>query len=82
MLVAESFLRTLIMIYGKHTLLYSDGVTWYPGACSPLGLRHILHSSFGKGVRERIIEYFKDRTENFDDYYPCKHKECDDLLHS
>jgi transposase-like protein len=29
MLVAESFLRTLIKIYGKHTV-YSDGGSWYP----------------------------------------------------
>ena len=25
-----------------------------------------------KGIIERTIEYFKDRTESFDDYYPCK----------
>src|SRR6188472_3683217 len=29
MIVAESFLRSLIKIYGKHTV-YSDGGTWYP----------------------------------------------------
>jgi len=67
-LVAESFLRSLIKIYGKHTV-YSDGGTWYPEACSYLGLKHLLHTSF-----ERTIEYCKDRTENFDDDYPCKHK--------
>lgn len=33
MLVAESFLRTLIKVYGKHTG-YSDGGSWYPEACS------------------------------------------------
>jgi transposase-like protein len=27
MIIAESFLRTLIKIYGKHTV-YSDGGTW------------------------------------------------------
>ncbi len=77
----ESFLRTLITIYGKHTV-YSDGGTWYPEACSSsLGLRHVLHPSLEKGVIERTIEYFKDRTENFDDYYPCKPKGCHDLVH-
>jgi putative transposase len=76
MLVAESFLRSLIKIYGKHNV-YSDGGTWYPEACSYLGLKHLLHISFEKSVIERTIEYFKDRTENFDDYYPCKHKNGD-----
>jgi putative transposase len=69
MLVAESFLRTLIKIYGKHTV-YSDGGSWYPEACSYLGLKHLLHSTFEKSIIERSIEYFKDRTEDFDDYYP------------
>jgi len=73
MLVAESFLRSLIKVYGKHTV-YSDGGTWYPEACSYLGLKHLLHSPLGKSIIERTIEYFKDRTESLDDYYPCKHK--------
>ncbi|MGE5660971.1 MAG: hypothetical protein ACM3X1_01865, partial [Ignavibacteriales bacterium] len=32
-------------------------------------------------VIERTIEYFKDRTENFDDYYPSKHKNEYELSH-
>ena len=80
MLVAESFLRSLINVYGKHTV-YSDGEAWYPEACSYLGIEHLLHSPLGKSIIERTIEYFKDRTENFDDYYPCKHKTEYDLSH-
>jgi len=80
MLVVESFLRTLIKIYGKHTV-YSDGGSWYPEACSYLGLKHLLHTSFEKSIIERTIEYFKDRTENFDDYYPCKNTIQYDLTH-
>lgn len=76
MLVVESFLRSLIKIYGRHTV-YSDGGTWYPEACVFLGLEHRLHSSFEKNIIERAIQYFKDRTENFDDYYPCRHFGCD-----
>ena len=49
MIVAESFLRTLIKIYGKHTV-YSDGGTWYPEACISLGLKHRLHSSYEKSM--------------------------------
>jgi putative transposase len=37
MIVAESYLRSLIKIHGKHTV-YSDGGTWYPEACISLGL--------------------------------------------
>ena len=70
MLVAESFLKSLIKLYGKH-IVYSDDGTWYPEACNTLGLKHILHSSFEKSIIERAIEYVKDRTEGFDDYYPC-----------
>jgi putative transposase len=43
-------------------------------ACSYLGLTHLLHSPLEKSIIERIIEYFKDITENLDDYYPCKHE--------
>jgi putative transposase len=71
MLVAEYFLRSLIKVYGKHTV-YSDGGSWYPEACSYIGLKRLLHSPLEKSITERSIEYFKDRTENFDDYYPCK----------
>ena len=70
MLVAESFLRSLVKLYGKH-IVYSDGGTWYPDACRTLGLEHRLHSPYEKSIIERTIEYFKDRTECFDDYYPC-----------
>ena len=34
MLVAESFLRSLIKTCGRHTVYSDDGGTWYPEACS------------------------------------------------
>jgi len=34
-----------------------------------------LHSPFEKSLMERVNQYFKDRTENFDDYYACIQKE-------
>jgi putative transposase len=70
LLIAEAFLKTLVKVYGKHPV-YSDGGTWYPQAYNFLGLVHRLHSPFEKSVIERTIQYFKDRTEGFDDYYPC-----------
>jgi putative transposase len=80
MLVAESFLRSLIKIYGKHTV-YSDGGSWYPEACSYLSLEHILHSPYEKSIVERTIEYLKDRSEAFDDYYPCMKAEYCNFRH-
>jgi putative transposase len=71
MLVAESFIKLLIKLYGKH-IVYSDGGSWYPDACNSIGLKHILHTSFEKSIIERAIEYVKDRTGYFDDYYPCR----------
>ena len=79
MLVAEKFIRSLVEKYGKHTV-YTDGGTWYPEACNVLKLKHYLHSSFEKSLMERVNQYFKDRTEGFDDYYPCIKDECN-LFH-
>lgn len=84
MFVAENFIRSLVDKYGRHTV-YTDGGTWYPQACTFLHLKHRLHSSLEKSLIERVIQYFKDRTESFDDYYPCtnnqkKKKNCN-LLH-
>jgi putative transposase len=58
MLVAESFLRSLIKVYGKHTV-YSDGGTWYPEACSYLGLKHLLHSPLEKSIIEEQLSFSK-----------------------
>ena len=79
MLVAEKFIRSLVEKYGKHTV-YTDGGTWYPEAYNVLRLKHYLHSSFEKSLMERVNQYFKDRTEGFDDYYPCIKDECN-LFH-
>lgn len=79
MFVAENFIRSLVDKYGRHTV-YTDGGTWYPQACTFLHLKHRLHSPLEKSLIERVIQYFKDRTESFDDYYPYiinkKNKNC------
>jgi len=49
-------------------------------ACNVLRLKHYLHPPFQKSLMERVNQYFKDRTENFDDYYPCMQDECN-LFH-
>jgi putative transposase len=80
MLILSSFLESLVEKYGRH-IVYSDGGTWYPEACNVLGLKHYLHSPLEKSFIERVIQYFKDRIEIFDDYYPCSKKEKCNLEH-
>jgi putative transposase len=75
MLIAERFLSDIVRNYGKH-LVSTDGGSWYPQACRFLGLEHHIHSSFEKSLIERTMQYIKDRTESFDDYFPCKIKNC------
>ena len=79
MLVDEKFIKSLVEKYGRH-VIYTDGGTWYDEACNILKLKHYLHSSFEKSLMERVNQYFKDRTESFDDYYPCVKNECN-LFH-
>ena len=76
MFVAERFLSKVMDEHGKHPVSTKDGGTWYPQACRFLKLKHHIHSSFEKSIMERTIQYIKDRTEGFDDYFPCRKKNC------
>jgi putative transposase len=69
MFVAENFIRSLVSKYGRHTVCTDDGGIWYPQACNFLHLKHMLHSPLEKSLIERIMQYLKDRTKCFDDYY-------------
>ncbi|MDN5847630.1 MAG: hypothetical protein L0H53_15305 [Candidatus Nitrosocosmicus sp.] len=73
--VAERFLSGLIKTYGKRPVS-TDGGTWYPMACKFLKLDHHIHCSLEKSLIEREMQYIKDRTECFDDYFPCRLKNC------
>lgn len=75
MLVAERFLKALVIEYGKHPLS-TDGGTWYPQACRFLNIEHHIHSLYERSIIERTIQYIKDRTESFDDYFPCRKGKC------
>ncbi len=84
MFVAERFLSQVINKYALHSGS-SDGGTWYLQACKFLKINHHIHSSFKKSLIERIMHYIKDRTESFDDYFPCRKKcngKCDQLVES
>jgi putative transposase len=78
MLIAEEqFMRSLVRKYGKHLGSTDGGDTWYPSihpqACKFLKLKHHhIHSSFKKSIIERTIQYVEDRTEGFDDCFPCR----------
>jgi putative transposase len=49
--------------------------TWYPQTCKFLKLKHHhIHLLYGKSIIERTTRYVKDRTECFDDYYPCRNE--------
>lgn len=75
MLIAERFLVGLVKIQGKHPVS-TDGGTWYPQACAFLKIDHHVHSPLEKSLIERKIQYIKDRTEGFDDYFPCRKQKC------
>jgi len=73
MFVAERFISGLVKIHGKRPVSTYGG-TWYPMACRFLNLDHHIHSSLEKSLIERKMQYIKDRTESFDDYFPCRIK--------
>ena len=75
MFVVERYLSGLIKVHGKHSVS-TDGGTWCPMACRFLKLKYHLHSSLEKSLIERKMQYIKDRTESFDDYFPCRVKNC------
>ena len=75
MLIVERFLSGLVKIHGNHPVS-TDGGTWYPQACGFLKVDHHVHSPFEKSIIERTMQYIKDRTECFDDYFPCRKENC------
>src|SRR5215213_980055 len=77
MFVAERFILNLVKRYGEHPVSTDGGGTWYPQACRFLRLRHHhIHSRYEKSIIERTIQFIKDRTEHFDDYFPCRKSKC------
>ena len=64
-----------MIAYGEHPVS-TDGGSWYPQACKFLKLEHHIHSAFEKSKIERTMQYIKDRTESFNDYFPCRKKNC------
>jgi putative transposase len=71
MFIAEQFMQSLVRKYGKHPVSTEGGI-WYPQACKFLKLKHYIHLPYEKSIVERTIQYLKDRTQSFDDYFPCR----------
>ena len=78
MLIAEEFLHSMMINkYGKHPVSTDTAcMCCHPQACRFLKIKHHLHSSSEKSIIERTIQSIKDRTESFDDYFPCTKPKC------
>ena len=64
----------LLEKYDRHSIS-TNGGTWYSHQpCIILKLRHHLYSLFKKNIIERTILYIKDRTQIFDNYFPCRER--------
>ena len=74
MFVAERFLSDIVDKHGQHPVSTDGSKFWYPQACRFLKLNHHIHSSYEKSIIERTMQYIKDRTEGFDDYFPCRRR--------
>ncbi len=75
MFVAEHFLYDIIEEYRKHLVSIGIG-TWYSQACRSLKLKHSVYSPCEKSLIGRTMPYIKDDIKEFDDYFPCRKKNC------
>jgi putative transposase len=78
--VCYQFFKQLRNRYGKKPV-FTDGARWYNDACKWLRLPHQVYGTELKNIMERFIQHIKDRTECFDDHFPCRNKENCDRQH-
>jgi putative transposase len=77
LVVCYNFIKRLKKLYGSKYTIYTDGASYYYNqACKWLRIKHIVYDDNGKNIMERAIQYIKDRTECFDDYFPCNKDYC------
>ncbi|MFL6479283.1 MAG: DDE-type integrase/transposase/recombinase [Nitrososphaera sp.] len=75
-LVCYRFFKQLRYRYGRKPI-FTDGAQWYNDACKWLRLQHRVYGTELKNLMERFVQYIKDRTECFDDHFPCRRSDCD-----
>jgi len=75
-LVCYRFFLQLRTRYGRKPV-YTDGAQWYNDACRWLRMPHYVYGTEWKNLMERFIQHIKDRTECFDDHFPCRKIDCD-----
>jgi putative transposase len=73
--VCYQFFKQIRTKFGSKPI-YTDGAHWYHDACKWLRLKHIIYQVQMKNIMERFIQQIKDRTECFDDHFPCRIKGC------
>jgi putative transposase len=73
--VCYRFFRQLRNRYGRKPI-FTDGARWYNDACKWLRLNHQVYGSELKNLMERFVQQIKDRTECFDDHFPCRKQNC------
>jgi putative transposase len=74
--VCYQFFKQLRNRYGRKPI-FTDGARWYNYACRWLRLQHRVYGTDLKNLMERFIQQIKDRTECFDDHFPCRKPDCD-----
>jgi putative transposase len=74
--VCYQFFKQLRNMYGRKPV-FTDGALWYNTACRWLRLKHQVYGTELKNIMERFIQHIKDRTECFDDHFPCRKDNCD-----
>ena len=75
--VCYRFFKQLLNRYGRRKPIFTDGAQWYNDACKWLRLDHRVYGTELKNLMERFIQHIKDRTECFDDNFPCRKSDCD-----
>jgi putative transposase len=74
--VCYQFFRQIRTRFGNKPI-FTDGAHWYNDACRWLRLTHVIYGTELKNIVERFIQPIKDRTECFNDNFPCRTHKCD-----
>ena len=77
-LVCYQFFKQLRNRFGRKLIL-TDGATWYYQVCRWLRMKQYIYESDLKNKMERFVQKIKDRTECFDDHFPCTKDDCNGL---